>query len=392
MPPLPKVLVTKVKKHRRHSITHHSKKGRVSNVVRVTRIKSRLDGSFRTNRQSVPSVSKINIAIADVNIKQGVTNDVNQSHILHSTTNRNSLKSVTDSAVPLISSVARQSTLPNRFSSKVVPSSNYDPLRSTIHSNLSSVSRTKQSRFSLGDRRQLFTIERTQIENKKKRKLCPSCSPRTLIALAIVISLVLIAIAIIPATVITLTKTMTTTIATTSSNNMTTTTATTITSNICTAALANIAMVANCYPCPAYRYHQYIYNYTAVANATRIVFAFRRQTAYFTLDDVSVRDYAAPSTELLGNPGFETGNLSSWIYCNQNNETITDGVQSNYTSGNFTYFPNSGIYYYMGGSLTASDYISQAFSTQIVDLYKITLWSRYPGTGNLTSADFFLGV
>ncbi|CAF4161937.1 unnamed protein product [Adineta steineri] len=320
---------------------------------------------------------------------------------------------MTNSAVPLISSVARQSTLPNRFSSKVVPSNSYDPLRSTIHSNLSSVSTTKQSRFSLGDRRQLFTIERTQIENKKKRKFCPSCSSRTLIALAIVISLVLIAIAVIPATVITLTKTMTTTIATTSSNNMTTTTATTstsstsssssttttssttaitITSNICTAALANIAMVADCDPCPTYNYFQYIYNYTAVANNTRIVMALRRGTAYFNLDDISVRDYAAPTIELLSNPGFETGSLSPWIYCNQNNETITGGVQSNYTSGSYSYYPNSGTYYYMGGSLTAADYISQAISTHIGHLYKITLWSRYPGTGNLTSADFFLGV
>ncbi|CAF0935865.1 unnamed protein product [Adineta steineri] len=209
---------------------------------------------------------------------------------------------------------------------------------------------------------------------------------------------------------------MTTTIdqsATTSSNNMTTTTATTstsstsssssttttssttaitITSNICTAALANIAMVADCDPCPTYNYFQYIYNYTAVANNTRIVMALRRGTAYFNLDDISVRDYAAPSIELLSNPGFETGSLSPWIYCNQNNETITGGVLSNYTSGSYSYFPNSGTYYYMGGSLTASDYISQAISTQIGHLYKITLWSRYPGTGNLTSADFFLGV
>ncbi|CAF0864843.1 unnamed protein product [Adineta steineri] len=147
MLPLPKVLVTKVKRHRRHSITHHSKKGRVSNVVRVTRIKSRLDGSFRTNRQSVPSVSKINMSIADVNIKstlgQEVKNNVNQPQILQST--------MTNSAVPLISSVARQSTLPNRFSSKVVPSNSYDPLRSTVHSNLSSVLTKKQSRFSLAE-------------------------------------------------------------------------------------------------------------------------------------------------------------------------------------------------------------------------------------------------
>ncbi|CAF0908757.1 unnamed protein product [Adineta steineri] len=384
MPPLPKVLVTKVKKDRRHSITHRLKKGRVSNVVRVTRIKSRLDGSFRTNRQSVPSVSKINMTIADVNIestlRQGVKNDINQPQVLHSTTNQNSLKPMTNSAVPLISSmdtVARQSTLPNRFSSKVVPSNNYDPSRSTIHSNLSSVSTTKQSRFSLGDRRQLFTIERTQIEKKKKCKLCPSCSPRTLIALAIVISLVLVAIA----------ELIFACQATTSS-----TTAITITSNICTAALSNIAMVAYCDPCPAYNYFQYIYNYTAVANNTRLVFALQRGTAYFNLDDTSVTDYAAPSVELLVNPGFETGSLYPWLYCNQDNATSTGGVQTNYTSGNFSYFPNSGTYYYMGGSLTAADYISQAFSTQIGHIYKIILWSRYPGTGNLTSADFFLGI
>ncbi|CAF4204010.1 unnamed protein product, partial [Adineta steineri] len=261
MPPLPKVLVTKVKKHRHHSITHHSTKGRISNVVRVTRIKSRLDGSFRTNRQSVPSVSKINMSIADVSIKstsrQEVKSDANQPQILHSTTNRNSLKSMTNSAVPLISSVARQSTLPNRFSSKVVPSSNYDSLRSTISSNLSSVSTTKQSRFSLD---QSATTSSNYMTN-----------------------------------------TTITTISTTSSTG-----AITITSNICTSLFTNIAMVANCYSCPAYSYRQYIYNYTAIATVTRVTFAFRRQTSYFNLDDVSVRDYAAPSVELLSNSGFET--------------------------------------------------------------------------------------
>jgi hypothetical protein len=150
-------------------------------------------------------------------------------------------------------------------------------------------------------------------------------------------------------------------------------------------------MVSSCNSCPTFPYTSLIYNYTALSNATRIAFAFLVQNYYFALDSVSVQDVLAPGTEILINGGFETGNLSSWLYCNQNNGTYTEGVKSNFTYMNFTYYPQAGNFYYLGGSNISADYIIQSFPTKIGHQYTISMWVMYPGTGNFTSANFFLG-
>jgi hypothetical protein len=166
-----------------------------------------------------------------------------------------------------------------------------------------------------------------------------------------------------------------------------------ITSNICTSSMTGIQMVAHCSPCMTFTiYFSYYYNYMATSNVTRIAFAFRRQTRYFALDSISIRDVAAPNTELLVNGDFETGTLSSWIYCDQNNASSTGGVKSTFSFSGFTYFPQSGTYYYVGGSNITADYISQAFPTIIGHNYNVTMWAMNPGSATLSSADFFLGV
>jgi hypothetical protein len=152
-------------------------------------------------------------------------------------------------------------------------------------------------------------------------------------------------------------------------------------------------MVAFCVPCNTLAsYTPFAHTYTATSNVTRIAFALRIQDYYFAIDDVSVRDLAAPNTELISNGGFETGNLSSWLYCNQNNASITEGVQSSLTYKNYSYYPLSGTYYYMGGNNVSADYIVQSFSTQIGHQYNVSLASLLPVGENLTSANFFLGV
>jgi hypothetical protein len=168
-----------------------------------------------------------------------------------------------------------------------------------------------------------------------------------------------------------------------------------ITSNICTSTITAVQMVAYCVVCPTFTpYVEFFYNYTAISNVTRITFAYKIQNYYFALDSISVRDYAAPSTEILTNGGFETGDLTSWIYCNQNNASYTGGVKSNtsFSYNNFTYFPQAGMYYYLGGNNISADYISQSFPTIIGHEYNVNLWSMFPGSGNLTSANLFLGV
>lgn len=98
-------------------------------------------------------------------------------------------------------------------------------------------------------------------------------------------------------------------------------------------------MIANCRNCTYFSaYYHYSYNYTAIANITRIAFAFRRQTRFFAMDDISVRNFASPNTEILVNGGFEMGNLTAWSYCDQNNASASGGVKSNSSSFSFLGF------------------------------------------------------
>jgi len=157
--------------------------------------------------------------------------------------------------------------------------------------------------------------------------------------------------------------------------------------------MTGVVMIVNCYPCTTYPvYYQVISNYTAISSVTTIVFGYRRTNLYFALDGVSVRDFLAPTTELISNGGFETGDLTNWTYCNQLNASITGGVKTNFTYGGFTYYPEAGLYYYLGGNNISADYISQSFPTQMGHTYAVTLYSLYPGTGNLSAADIFLAV
>lgn len=60
----------------------------------------------------------------------------------------------------------------------------------------------------------------------------------------------------------------------------------------------------------AQNYTDYTYSYTATLAQTYITFEFRQDPAYWGLDDVSVTD--SGGTNLVGNGGFETGNLTDW--------------------------------------------------------------------------------
>jgi hypothetical protein len=139
-------------------------------------------------------------------------------------------------------------------------------------------------------------------------------------------------------------------------------------------------------------YFQVNYNFTAISTLTRLVFAYRIGNRFFGLDGVSIHDFLAPTIELISNGGFETGDLTNWTYCNQLNASITGGVKTNYTYNGFTYYPEAGSYYYLGGSNASADYISQSFATQVGHEYAVTLYSLYPGNGSQASADIFFAV
>jgi hypothetical protein len=154
-------------------------------------------------------------------------------------------------------------------------------------------------------------------------------------------------------------------------------------------------MIAFCISCPYQPlYWYYSLNYTAIGTSTVIAFSLLRQNGYFAIDDVSVESFAAPGVNLIVNGGFETGSLSSWVYCNQNNGSNTGAVEANSTHFNYlgmTYYPHSGSYYYIGGGITVADYISQTFPTVIGQIYNVGMWVLNAGSGQ-TSAALFLGV
>ncbi|CAF1182476.1 unnamed protein product [Rotaria sordida] len=192
------------------------------------------------------------------------------------------------------------------------------------------------------------------------------------------------------------TTTSTTTASTTSTTTTTTAATVTITSNICTVNWSGIKMIANCVNCSTMLfYYNYVTTYTAIGTSTRIAFSFRRNNGYFALDNLSVRSFTAPSTELLVNGGFEMGDLTGWSYCSQDNSSMTGGVKgnsSNFTYLSFTFRSQSGSYYYVGGGTTYADYISQTFSSTIGALYTVSLWILISGTGPLNDAALFLGI
>jgi hypothetical protein len=105
-----------------------------------------------------------------------------------------------------------------------------------------------------------------------------------------------------------------------------------------------------------------------------------------------MKSFAAPIVEILVNGGFETDDLTGWSYCNQNNGTNSGGVEANSTHFTYlgvTYYANSGSYYYIGGSLTSTDYLSQTFPTIIGEQYTIVIYYMNGGNGSSTNANLF---
>ncbi|CAM4930969.1 unnamed protein product [Rotaria socialis] len=168
----------------------------------------------------------------------------------------------------------------------------------------------------------------------------------------------------------------------------------TITSNTCTSGWKGIIVLYHCDNCPNVQpYTQYTYTYTAIANLTRLTFAFREDVGVFALDTVSVTSILAPSVQLLANNGFETGSESSWTYCCPSTATSWAGVgkySDNIYNMGVTYQSQSGTYFYYDGTGSGCDYLSQKFSTTVGGTYTISYWLYNLGSGSASSADVIM--
>ncbi|CAM4819243.1 unnamed protein product [Rotaria magnacalcarata] len=168
----------------------------------------------------------------------------------------------------------------------------------------------------------------------------------------------------------------------------------TITSNACTSGWKGIIVLYHCDNCPNVQpYTKYTYTYTAIANLTRLTFAFREDVGVFALDTVSVTSILAPSVQLLVNNGFETGSESSWTYCCPSTATSWAGVgqySANIYNMGVTYQPQSGTFFYYDGTGSGCDYLSQKFSTTVGGTYTISYWLYNLGSGSASSADVIM--
>lgn len=140
-------------------------------------------------------------------------------------------------------------------------------------------------------------------------------------------------------------------------------------------------------------YVHYTYTYVAIANTTGVTFILREDSYYFGLDNITVSDNAAPSTQLLLNGGFETGSTSSWVYCNPNSATYAGVVRcTSYSSGGKTYSAYSGSCFYLDGAVTYADYLSQTFATIIGHTYTVSFWLYNPSGDTGVSVDVLMST
>ncbi|CAF3267648.1 unnamed protein product [Rotaria socialis] len=171
----------------------------------------------------------------------------------------------------------------------------------------------------------------------------------------------------------------------------------TITSNGCASNWTAASILYHCDNCTnVIPYAQYTYTYVAIANATRISFAFREDLGFFLLDDVSVVNINAPSVQLIVNGAFETGSLSSpWMYYNPYGASVPGFILSNsvnLTWDGIPFLAHSGSYCYCDGAVTYADYLSQTFPTKVGDTYNISYWLYNRGSGSASCADVLLSI
>jgi hypothetical protein len=113
-----------------------------------------------------------------------------------------------------------------------------------------------------------------------------------------------------------------------------------------------------------------------------LIFGFTNgNTGYNYLDDVSVVDTNAPSTQLLNNPSFENSTtLNGWTtWCG--NTTYCAGGFPGQLLANISACHSGNCYY--DHCRPNYDYLTQSFPATIGDTYTISFWLQQAGTGTI---------
>jgi len=118
-------------------------------------------------------------------------------------------------------------------------------------------------------------------------------------------------------------------------------------------------------------YTQYFTSFVATDTTTNLSFAFREDPAFLSLDDIFVSSAAAPLTNIVLNPGFESGtvgtpNATNWTFLNAFGAAAS-GVIANFGA-------HSGTNAWRDGSVQAYDGITQGLPTTVGTTYNISFW------------------
>jgi len=132
------------------------------------------------------------------------------------------------------------------------------------------------------------------------------------------------------------------------------------------------------------QYTNYSTTFTGTGTPTTVTFLFRNDPGYTAFDDASVVDTTTSSSNMLANPGFETGDLTGWTYLNQYG-VLFAGVVCPGCNG---LSPRTGSYAWVDGATQGYDAISQVIPTTLGDLYTIDFWQAWINTNNVAMTNF----
>jgi hypothetical protein len=149
----------------------------------------------------------------------------------------------------------------------------------------------------------------------------------------------------------------------------------------CNGSFTQTTLLLNLTNANEFNFTQYTSTFTANSTQNTIVFAFRHDTWFWFLDDVSVIDTYNRS-DLITDGGFEDfGTADNWNLCSYGYlEFNVSGTQ---------FQAHSGLSSYMSGIAGSFEYLSQTLNTTVGRMYNVSFWLMNGG-GPVNGAIVFI--